>query len=86
MTSSQHPLSPEPVLSDLTGRNCCFGRCLLPPPDACYRAPSHDIMGYLSAHWPKPPSRPDQFGYHVFGYSAAISATIGRDSRGLSVQ
>ncbi|MPC94628.1 hypothetical protein E2C01_089805 [Portunus trituberculatus] len=42
-------------------------------------------MGYLSAHWPKPPSRQDQFGYRVFGYSAAISAPIGRDSRGLSV-
>ncbi|MPC41321.1 hypothetical protein E2C01_034908 [Portunus trituberculatus] len=41
-------------------------------------------MGYLSAHWSKPPSRQDQFGYHVFGYGAAISAPIGRDSRGLS--
>ncbi|MPC79513.1 hypothetical protein E2C01_074042 [Portunus trituberculatus] len=40
-------------------------------------------MGYLSAHWPKPPSRQDQFGY---GYGAAILAPIGRDSRGLSVQ
>ncbi|MPC27247.1 Xaa-Pro aminopeptidase 1 [Portunus trituberculatus] len=41
-------------------------------------------MGYLSAHWPKPPSRQDQFGYRVFGYDAAISAPIGRDSRGLT--
>ncbi|MPC18490.1 hypothetical protein E2C01_011377 [Portunus trituberculatus] len=24
--------------------------------DACYRVPSHDVMGYLSTHWPKPPS------------------------------
>ncbi|MPC67664.1 hypothetical protein E2C01_061843 [Portunus trituberculatus] len=42
-------------------------------------------MGYLSAHWPKPPSCRDRFGYRVFGYGAAISAPIGRDSRGLSV-
>ncbi|MPC71788.1 hypothetical protein E2C01_066077 [Portunus trituberculatus] len=42
-------------------------------------------MGYLSAHWPKPPSRQDQFGYRIFGYGVAISASIGRDSRGLSV-
>ncbi|MPC91770.1 Negative elongation factor B [Portunus trituberculatus] len=43
-------------------------------------------MGYLSTHWPKPPSRQDKFGYRVFGYGAAISAPIGRDSRGLSVE
>ncbi|MPC92062.1 hypothetical protein E2C01_087134 [Portunus trituberculatus] len=42
-------------------------------------------MEYLSAHWPKPPSRQDQFSYRVFGYGAAISTPIGRDSRGLSV-
>ncbi|MPC96474.1 hypothetical protein E2C01_091736 [Portunus trituberculatus] len=42
-------------------------------------------MGYLSTHGPKPPPRQDQFGYRVFGYSTAISAPIGRDSRGLSV-
>ncbi|MPD04204.1 hypothetical protein E2C01_099878 [Portunus trituberculatus] len=53
---------------------------------ACYRTPSHDVMGYLSVHWPKPPSRQDQFGYHVFGYGAAISPPIEHDSRGLSVQ
>ncbi|MPC09345.1 hypothetical protein E2C01_001952 [Portunus trituberculatus] len=33
--------------------------------DACYRAPCHDVMGYLSAHWPKPPSPQDQFGYRL---------------------
>ncbi|MPC67970.1 hypothetical protein E2C01_062159 [Portunus trituberculatus] len=37
-------------------------------------------MEYLSAHWPKPPSHQDQFGYRVFDYGAAISAPIGRDS------
>ncbi|MPC48524.1 Aspartate--tRNA ligase, mitochondrial [Portunus trituberculatus] len=42
-------------------------------------------MEYLSTHWPKPPFRQDQFGYRVFGYGAAISAPIGRDSRGLSL-
>ncbi|MPC18650.1 hypothetical protein E2C01_011542 [Portunus trituberculatus] len=53
--------------------------------DACYRAPSHDVMGYLSAYWQKQPFRQDQFGYRVFGYGAAISAPVGHDSRGLSV-
>ncbi|MPC29655.1 hypothetical protein E2C01_022898 [Portunus trituberculatus] len=53
--------------------------------DACYRVPSHDVMEYLSAHWPKPSSCQDQFGYRIFGYGVAISAPIGRDSRGLSV-
>ncbi|MPC85077.1 hypothetical protein E2C01_079836 [Portunus trituberculatus] len=48
--------------------------------DACYRAPRYDVMEYLSAHWPRPSSRQDQFGYRVFGYGAAISAPIGRDS------
>ncbi|MPC59604.1 hypothetical protein E2C01_053628 [Portunus trituberculatus] len=48
--------------------------------DACYRVPSHDVMGYLSTHWPKPPSRQDQFGYRVFGYGAAISGPIGHDN------
>ncbi|MPC85003.1 hypothetical protein E2C01_079761 [Portunus trituberculatus] len=28
--------------------------------DACYRVSSHDVMGYLSAHWPKPPSCQDE--------------------------
>ncbi|MPC24564.1 hypothetical protein E2C01_017648 [Portunus trituberculatus] len=59
--------------------------CSFPSTYACYRAPSHDVMGYLSTHWPKLPSRQDQFGYHIFGYGAAISVPIGRDSRELSV-
>ncbi|MPC94737.1 hypothetical protein E2C01_089919 [Portunus trituberculatus] len=37
-------------------------------------------MEYLSAHWPKPPSLQDQFGYRVFGYGAVISVPIWRDS------
>ncbi|MPC33398.1 hypothetical protein E2C01_026747 [Portunus trituberculatus] len=53
--------------------------------DACYSAPSHDIIEYLSAHWQKAPYRQDQFGYRVFGYGVAISAPIECDSRGLSV-
>ncbi|MPC46307.1 hypothetical protein E2C01_040023 [Portunus trituberculatus] len=50
--------------------------------NACYRVPRHDVMEYLSTHWPKPPSCQDQFGYRVFGYGVAISAPIGHDSRG----